>query len=233
MKIFDKKNKIVTVIEENPMLILAFERMGVKLGVEEKSIEEVARELKQNPEMMVTLLNMQQDKHFETDYQFEIEDVALIVHYLKQSHNYFSLEIYPRIKQNIDELVDKNKKIGVKMINNFFNEYCNEVDIHFEYENNIVFPYILSLSTDSEQNKSVELKYSVEEYKEHHNNIEEKLEDLKHLLIKFLPYDNDSQVRRNILLDLFHLEDDLLIHSRIENELLIPLVEKIERKIKK
>ncbi len=232
MKIFDKTDKIEELIEENPMLILAFERMGVTLGVNEKTIEEVAQELKLNPEMMITLLNMQQDKDFQPNYEFEIEDSHLIVNYLKQSHNYFSSEVYPRIKKNIDELVAKNKKIGVKMIDNFFKEYCNEVDIHFDYENSIVFPYILSLSQNEQQDQTSENKYSVNEYKQHHENIEEKLEDLKHLLIKFLPYDNDSQVRRNILLDLFHLEKDLLIHSRIENELLIPLVERNEHKIK-
>jgi len=74
--------------------------------------------------------------------------------------------------------------------------------------------------------------YSVSDYQEHHDNIEDKLEDLKNLLLKHLPLDNDQQIRRKLLFSLFELEYDLTIHTRIEDEILIPLVEKLERTIK-
>ena len=78
-----------------------------------------------------------------------------------------------------------------------------------------------------------EINYSVTEYREHHNDIEEKLTDLNNLLIKYIPQQNDQQIRRQLLLSLFELEYDLNIHSRIEETILIPMVEKMEQLAKK
>ena len=75
-------------------------------------------------------------------------------------------------------------------------------------------------------------KYAVAEYQEHHNDIEEKLNDLKSLLIKYLPLKNDQSIRRNLLFRLFELEYDLNIHSQIEELILIPLVSKMELHLK-
>jgi regulator of cell morphogenesis and NO signaling len=75
-------------------------------------------------------------------------------------------------------------------------------------------------------------RYSVSEYKDHHNDIEEKLNDLKSLLIKYLPLKNDQPIRRKLLFSLFELEYDLNIHSQIEELILIPLVSKMELHLK-
>lgn len=71
--------------------------------------------------------------------------------------------------------------------------------------------------------------YSVTDYREHHSDIEEKLTDLKNLLIKYLPIRDDQQLRRRLLFNLFELEFDLAIHSEIEENMLIPLVEHMEK----
>ena len=71
--------------------------------------------------------------------------------------------------------------------------------------------------------------YSVIKYRDRHNDIEEKLTDLKNLLIKYLPQKNDQQIRRKLLFSLFELEFDIHIHTRIEESILIPLVEKLEQ----
>jgi len=73
--------------------------------------------------------------------------------------------------------------------------------------------------------------YSVKEYQDHHNDIEEKLTDLKNLLIKYLPQKEDQQIRRKLLFSLFELEYDLNIHSRIEDNILVPLAELMERNL--
>jgi len=72
----------------------------------------------------------------------------------------------------------------------------------------------------------------VSEYKEHHNEIEDKLHDLKNVLIKYLPADNDRLARRKLIEGLFELSYDLNVHSLIEDTILIPLVEKAENALK-
>jgi regulator of cell morphogenesis and NO signaling len=110
------------------------------------------------------------------------------------------------------------------MVEKFFNEYKKEVDHHFEYENGTVFPYILHLIDDAKDES-----YSVIDYREHHDDIQEKLDDLKTLLIEHLPQTTNNSLRRKILFALFNLDFDLQVHSKIENEILIPQVEKLEK----
>jgi regulator of cell morphogenesis and NO signaling len=72
--------------------------------------------------------------------------------------------------------------------------------------------------------------YSVIDYKHHHDNIDDKLADIKGLIIKYLPFEDKNNLRRKLLNCLFDLEHDLKIHTLIEDTVLIPLVEKFEGK---
>ncbi|MBQ5424541.1 MAG: hemerythrin domain-containing protein, partial [Bacteroidales bacterium] len=65
-------------------------------------------------------------------------------------------------------------------------------------------------------------------FEENHSNIEEKLHDLKNIVIKYLPENASQQSRINVLNEIFKIENDLNKHSVIENKILIPLVSKYE-----
>ena len=60
------------------------------------------------------------------------------------------------------------------------------------------------------------------------SSLEEKLNDLKNLLIKYLPSTIKSDFRKRLLFNLYQLEKDLDVHSYLEDKILIPLVEKLE-----
>lgn len=74
-------------------------------------------------------------------------------------------------------------------------------------------------------------KESITLYADDHDNIEDKLFDLKNLMIKYLPPTEDYSLSNAILYELFRLERDLGDHSRIEEKVLIPKVEAIEKQI--
>jgi regulator of cell morphogenesis and NO signaling len=208
-------------------MILVLERFGIELGLHDKTIEAICKENNISTEMFLTIANLHNDISYIPVSSHSCSDIEAIIQYLKNSHQYYSHEIFPEIIKNIHLMSEYNKKPEILMVEDFFNEYKKEVDQHFNYENEIVFPYILNLF----ENKNVidtKNDYSVAEYKEHHDDIEEKLDDLKKLLIQHLPQKNDRIIRRKILFALFNLEQDLFIHTKIENEILIPFVEKIE-----
>lgn len=71
---------------------------------------------------------------------------------------------------------------------------------------------------------------SVIEYRNHHTDIETKLIDLKNLFLKHIKIKNELTIKRKFLNTLFGLEFDLKIHSIIEEKILIPLIEHIEKK---
>ncbi|MEZ4906350.1 MAG: hypothetical protein R2771_01600 [Saprospiraceae bacterium] len=112
------------------------------------------------------------------------------------------------------------------MIEKFFNEYFDEVMDHLNYEEQVAFPYFSNIC--GHNIRKGDTSYSAEEYGSHHTDIEMKLADLKNLLLKHIKIAGDINIKRKFLYSLFELEYDLMIHSVIEERVLIPIVETIE-----
>ncbi len=71
--------------------------------------------------------------------------------------------------------------------------------------------------------------YSIDDFEADHDNVEDKLFDLKNILIKYLPLPVDYQLCHAILVELFKLESDLNDHARIEDKVLVPKVKFMEK----
>ncbi len=235
--IYNKKNQIVRaemkvsdLIIANPYMMLMLEHLGIKLEVHDKTIENICTQYAISTKLFLTIANLFNGFKPVSLSEYSFSDIQTILVYLKNCHQYYQYEKYPQIQSYIEQFYKINNHAEILMIGKFFTYYFNEVTEHLNYENNVVFPYVLNLNNaiSKKQSNSIQINYSVLEYKEHHSDIEEKLNDLKNLLIKYLPQQNDQQIRRQLLFALFELEHDLNIHSKIEDTILIPLVEKME-----
>lgn len=143
--------------------------------------------------------------------------------YLKSSHSIFLEYKLVNIRRKLSNVFeDKNNKVQILMLD-FFDKYYNEVFEHMIYENEVVFPYIRSLL-----NKDNENNYSIDEFEERHNDIEGKVVDLKHLLMKYVDSPN-QHLLHNILTDLYQAQDELAFHTMVEDRLVIPRVRQIEK----
>lgn len=222
--------KISEFILNNPYLLLFLEHFGIDLPIQDKSLETICAENNVSLELLVSFANLYNGVQDIQTVDLSFDDAKAIIRYLKSSHRFYSDEIYPEIQNTIKRMAEVNDSSEMALVKKFFNEYLNEVKTHLDYEDDIVFPYVLNLS-DKIQNKNQGEKskgYSILNFREEHNDIEEKLDDLKQLLIKYLPHKNDRKLRRILLLSLFELEYDLNVHAQIEQLILIPLVEKME-----
>lgn len=222
--------KTSDVLISNPYLILVLEHLGINMEVREKTVEQICNENKVSPELFLIIANLFNGFKPSPISDYSFNDIQTIIKYLKSSHEYYLDEKYPLIQKYIDMINRINDHPEILMIGKFFDKYFKEVVEHLDYEDDVVFPYVLGLN-DQLMRKNPEkstINYSVTEYREHHDDIEEKLTDLNNLLIKYIPQKNDRQERRKLLLCLFELEYDLKIHSQIEETILIPMVEKME-----
>lgn len=227
--------KISDVIIGNPYLILMLEHLGINMEVHEKTIEQICNESNISTELFLTIANLFNGFKPLPIIEYSSNDIQTIIKYLKNSHQYYLEEKYPQIQNYIEKINKINDHAEIFMIGKFFDKYFMEVTEHLDYENDVVFPYVLDLNNllSHKNPDNTVSSYSVTEYREHHDDIEEKLTDLNNLLIKYLPQKNDQQIRRKLLFCLFELEYDLKIHSQIEETILIPLVEKMEHLSKK
>ena len=162
-------------------------------------------------------------------------NISNTVNYLRNSHRSYINEYIPELKNLINQLSDTEpaRFADCNLLMMYFRDYQDEFLKHLNYEDSVIFPYIIKISPDKSPGKSDELmelvkQKSITGYMQHHDNLDEKLEDLKNLLIKyFKPFDNSKIVRRIIKI-LFEMEEDLIIHELIENKILFPKVQKIE-----
>ncbi len=221
------------VILQHSYLMLLLEHFEIEIPLHDKSVADVCLERNLNVELFLTFANLYNGLNYTPSASFSLNDLEQILVFLKNSHQYYSEEMYPNILKIIKDMSELNRFTEMRLVEKFFEEYFAEVSEHLTYENKVVFPYITRLiqAARSSEIIDIQIDYSVSDYKEHHNDIEEKLDDLKNLIVRYLPLQDDRILRRRLLFSLFELEFDLNIHSKIEDKILIPLVAKVEIEI--
>ena len=76
-------------------------------------------------------------------------------------------------------------------------------------------------------------KYPIVQFAREHDRLELSLTSLAELIIKYLPPFKDRELCDQILVDLFTLKDDLIDHAAMEDKVLVPKVEELEKEILK
>lgn len=217
-------------VKENPSFLLLLEHFEMDFCVNDYTVSQLCQEYNVNLSVFLIIGNLYNGFYPIENEINALSDLKVIIRFLKNSHNFYKYDKYPEIKKYMKELKNNHDSENIGLIEKFFNSYFDEVLEHLDYEDKIAFPYFHQLIDNT---KGVDIdNFSANEYREHHTDIETKLEDLKNLLLKHISLKNDLPVRRKFLNSLFELESDLQIHSIIEEEVLLPLVSKIENDLK-
>ena len=134
----------------------------------------------------------------------------------------------PNIRRKLELVFPETDKALQTVVLDFFDNYTKEVLEHMRYEDDVVFPYVYSL-IDKDANK----QYSINIFEERHNDIEGKINDLKQILLKYVPGTTDQMLMVNVLTELYMSEEELEAHTFIEDNLVIPRGKEIEQERKK
>lgn len=219
--------KMADLIEENPRLLLLLEHFEIDFAVSDKTVSTICRENNISESLFMVFANLYNGFHSKPDEIHSVDDILLILQFLKNSHDYYKNDKYPEIKNYIHALPKQPFNKEVMLIEKFFTDYFSEVVEHLDYEDETAFPYFRMLA--GEQNNDAIYDFSVEEYRNHHTDIETKLTDLKNLLLMHIKITDQLPLRRKLLFSLFEFEYDLQIHALIEEKILLPLTEKLEK----
>ncbi len=221
---------LAQVIHANYRVLAVLDRLGIKLGLGNQTIEAVADQYHVDLDTFLLILNLFCDKNHRANSDGQFKYIPDLLVFLKNSHLYFLEEIIPQIQQNIKELIDQMHDSKAEMVNLFYNNYIQEVTEHINYENEVVFPYVKQLYNSYLANKAqTSTDFTINVYGDHHENIEDILRDLKNILIRHLPQKEKGSLRRLVLQQLFELELDLNSHTKLEDDVLIPLVKQLEQ----
>jgi len=234
MKI-NKFMKMADIIHLDYHLLSVLYRFKINLGFGEKSVEQICKENNVNPDFFLEIANAFIDKDYFPDDELQNFSLSIIIDYLKATHRYYTEEKIPELENLFQILTNNGTSNNLKMIQQFFEKYLDEFHKHINREEQTVYPYILQLENDFTREKTTAefLKlleqYTITNYETEHDDIEEKLFDLKNILIKYIPPMDDYHLIHQILSKLFRLEKDINDHSHIEDKVLIPKVKKMEK----
>lgn len=224
------------IIHQNHHTLPVIQRFGINFGFGDKTIEEVCASNKVDLDFFLEIINAFIDKEYFPQQRLQSFSVSLTVNYLKKTHENYLSEKIPFIENLIDELISNSGKEQAKfmLLKKFFKEYKEEFTAHIRREDELVFPYALSVEKAFLNNNPNDLpnSYSMKNFIGEHDNIEIKLTDLKNIIIKYLPPTGNNNLCNSILNELFELEKDLNEHSRIEEKIMVPKVLEMEKSLK-
>lgn len=220
--------KMADLVASDISLLSILQRLGIALGFGEATVAEVCKLHNISADLFLMICNIYSFRSYCPQIEtLTDDDIRNITTYLRASHKFYSTICFPALHNNIHRMVKELDDVSRRLIDKFFDDYDNEVSNHFQYEEDVVFPYIENLI---DNNKAGNSEYRISLFEHNHGNVNEKLNDLSNIIIKYLNGKCAPQLRFEILGQIHHIGNDLLKHSDIENKLLVPLVEKIEKR---
>lgn len=220
--------KLASMVLGCPALLSVLNRLSIKLGFGDATVADICRRYGLSPRVFLMICNIYTFDTYRPNIEhLQPNDIGHIVAYLRTSHRYYTGVSFPRLHANIHTLLKSCDEVSRQVLDKFYDDYDQEVTKHFDYEESVVFPYIDQLLAQPQG--TTHTSYRIEQFEQNHSNIEEKLNDLKNILLKYLTESCSSPLRTEVLMSIFTLEDDLTRHTLIEERVLAPLVAKLER----
>lgn len=226
-KLFSVGMKMAEIPDVDHRLLGVIRRLGLSFGFGEKTVEEVCAEAGVNPHTLLLISKIYvYDSYAPSKEELSRSSMRDIVTYLHNSHDFYIGTALDTLGKAVHAMTETCDEKHTRILMQFYNGYRDEILKHFEYEENTVFPYVRAIA-DGMAGGS----YGIDQYEENHSDVDEKLNDLKSIVMKYLPADCDDNMIQRVLDLLYSLEDDLGKHTYIEDEILVPMAVAREKEL--
>lgn len=226
-KLYSLTDKMSDLICDNFSLLQVMSRFDIPLGFGDASVEEACLSHHVDCRTFLAVVNFinkgQSKSHSDTEHI----SVNALMSYLKNAHHYFIDFQLPSIRRKLLEAIDCSTDNEVTfLILKFFDMYVQEVRNHMNYEDMNVFIYVENL-----QKGIKDENYDIEMFVRNHNHIDDKLTELKNIIIKYYPDSKKAYLMNAVLFDIFNCEKDLASHNAVEDHLFVPAVRQLEKEV--
>lgn len=224
---------------ENERLLPLLARFRIPLGFGDETVEEVCRKHGIHVDFFLEMASIYMEEALSPLEDLSTFSLKSVVYYLRSTHSYYTELALPQIEEKILRLLedpvlsDKEKNL----VAGFFDDYKQEFMSHISEEELDILPYILELDAqyarpDADEAFLDKLKdYSISKYAQEHERLEISLQNLRKLIILYLPPFRDQKLCLEVLYDLDDLVRDLADHADMEDRVLIPRVCKLEKEL--
>ena len=224
---YKSTDKMMDLIGDNYSLLQVMSRFGISLGFGGKTVQETCRMNGVDCQTFLVVANFMAEgfSRMNTDEHDNLSIPAL-VDYLRRAHTYFLDFSLPAIRRKLLEALDSSQSDVSFLILKFFDGYMQAVREHMEYENQTVFNYV-----DALLQGKVRKNYQISTFSKHHDQVGERLTELKNIIIRYCPSTASNYLLHAALFDIYVCEEELELHSQVEDLLFVPAILKHERRI--
>lgn len=225
LKYFTPDTKLAEAITAHPALIQLLPRFNISLGFGNKSIGCVCSEFNVPVNLFLIMCNI----YAFDSYRPSIEDIIAtdsiqLISYLKKSHTHYFEKRIPHIEKHLKKITEQIETKHGAILMKFFLQYKKEMREHFDYEEGVIFPLLHELSKNKVHDNGIS------GYEEAHTNIEDTLDDLIQIVFKYLPGNIEHDNIIGMAFDILQLAEDIKKHALIEERILVPFINHLERR---
>ena len=226
MKLYEADDKMIDLISDNYSMLQGLSAFGIRLGFGDKTVCEVCREQDVDCYTFLMVVNFLINGYTPKESDEKIS-VKTLLGYLQASHRYFIDFQLPSIRTKLEESLQKGDGLAT-LILRLYDEYAHDIRLHMKYEEKTLCPYVEALLR-GEQTSG----YNVDIFSKHHSDTKGKFQELKNIIIKYLPHNGlaNNQLTAT-LYDIYNNEEWLLNHSNVEEILFVPAIRLLEQKVK-
>ena len=220
---YEADDKMISLIRDNYDLLQMLGSFGISLGFGDKTVKEICENNNVDTYTFLAVVNFTINGYGDFGADDKLS-VPTLLHYLEACHAYFLDFQLPYIRRELQESLDERESLA-KLILRFYDEYAHEIRRHMKYEHKTLFPYVESLIEGHPINN-----YNVDTFSKHHSATDNKLRELKLLIIKYLPLDglHNNQLTAT-LHDIYENEAWLRQHAMVEDDIFVPAIRRLEQ----
>lgn len=225
-KMYEADDKMISLIRDNYSLLQSLGSFGISLGFGDKTVREVCDDQNVDTYTFLAVVNFTINGYRDFDDVDKLS-IPTLMQYLRASHEYYIDFQLPFIRKGLQNALDEHDNLA-RLIMRLYDEYAHSIRSHMKYEEKTVFPYVNNLLEGRTTNN-----FDIETYSKHHGKTDEKLRELKSIIIKYLPSDglHNNQLSAT-LYNIYNNEEWLALHAEVEEHLFIPAIRWLERKSK-
>ncbi|MDY4650165.1 MAG: helix-turn-helix transcriptional regulator [Muribaculaceae bacterium] len=226
LKLYEPDDKMIDIISDNYSMLQGLNAFGIRLGFGDKSVEEVCHEQDVDCYTFLAVVN-----YIINDYAPKGNDDRIcaktLLAYLRASHRYFLDYQLPGIRKKLEDALLPGGDLTT-LILRLYDEYSRDIHLHMRYEEKTLFPYVEALMAGEPKSN-----YNVEMFAKYHSDTTAKLQELKNIIIKYLPHDDLSNNQlTTTLFDIYNIEEWLSNHSNVEEMIFVPAIRLLEKRVK-
>lgn len=222
LKMYEADDKMISLIRDDYSLLHMLGAFGIKMGFGDKTVREVCENQNVDTYTFMTVVNFAINGYLD-DESISKLSVSTLLSYLRAAHAFYLDFELPFIRKELSDALDDGNSLA-HLILKLYDGYAHSLRSHMQYEEKTLFPYVESLIEGKVTNDTF-----VETFSKHHDQTDQRLTELKDIIIKYLPSDNlrNNQLSAT-LYDIYNSERMLYMHVEIEERIFLPAIRLLE-----